>query len=150
MTHPASTVPLHDKVNHALQSVEAFCSVLDKETAALQASDFPLFQSLHQEKMARARDYQESILAFEDVADLLAGLDEDTKNALHIAHRRFTESANANHTVLQSSVTVAERIVTVMMEAARRSVSEGPAYSASGKQDLSDKIPVHFKLNEVL
>lgn len=142
------TPQLHQKVDRTLHAVESFSQLLELETAALKASDFPVFESLQQDKLAFAQSYQESILAFEEDLDILKNLDEELKDKLRHAHSRFTAVADENQNALQAGKNASERIVTLIMDAARKTVSEGPAYNAGGTQDLSDKIPVHFKLNE--
>lgn len=142
------TPQLHQKLDRTLHAVESFSQLLELETAALKASDFPVFESLQQDKITFAQNYQDSILAFEEDLDILKNLDDASKDKLRQAHARFTVVADENQSTLQASKNVSERIVTLIMDAARKTVSEGPAYNAGGIQDLSAKIPVHFKLNE--
>ncbi len=144
------TQHMTDKIERTLHAVESFSQLLELETAALKASDFQVFESLQQDKIVFAQNYQDSILAFEEDLDLLQSLDESVKEKLRHAHNRFTVVADDNQNTLLASKNVSERIVTMIMTAARQTVSEGPAYNASGTQGISDKIPVHFKLNEVL
>lgn len=141
---------LVNKVTHALQAVESFSALLDEETAALKASDFDAFKAMQDEKILRAEAYQAAILTFEEDIDILQTLDSDLKQKLHAAHARFNSAADANQNILLASKNVSERIVDMIIEAARRTVNEGPNYGASGTQGLSEKIPVHLKINEVL
>lgn len=144
------TPQLNTKIDRTLHAVESFSQLLELETAALKASDFQIFESLQEDKLVFAQNYQDSILAFEEDLDLLQSLDESTKEKLRAAHTRFNTVADDNQNTLLASKNVSERIVTMIMNAARQTVSEGPAYNAAGTQGISDKIPVHFKLNEVL
>lgn len=144
------TLALADKVTHTLHAVEAFSLLLEQETAALKAADFAAFESLQDEKLTRAQDYQDAVLTFEEDIDLLKTMDDTLKEKLRAAHTRFSTAADDNQTTLQASRNTSERIVTLIMDAARQSVSEGPNYGANATQELSDKIPVHFKINEVL
>lgn len=144
------TPQINEKVSRTLHAVDIFSQLLELETAALKASDFPVFESLQQDKVVLAQNYQDSILAFEEDLDILPKLDDATKDKLRHAHARFTVAADDNQSALLASKNVSERIVTRIMEAARQTVSEGPAYNAGGHTNISDKIPVHFKLNEVL
>lgn len=141
---------LVEQVNFALHAVMDFTAVLGQETAALRGSDFPLFQALQDEKLVRAQNYQDSILALEEFIEFLPSLDDATKTALRTAQKDFSKAAADNQTLLEAKLNSSERIVNLIMDAARRTVSDGPAYGANGVQDISDKIPVHFKLNEVL
>ncbi|MDB5477798.1 MAG: hypothetical protein JWM96_293, partial [Alphaproteobacteria bacterium] len=134
----------------ALNTVSQFTALLDQETAALRASNYNLFDALQDKKIQLAHEYQDAILAFEEDVDLLKDLPASIKDKLRLAHAGFTASADANQDTLMATKNVSERIVTLIMNAARRSVQNGPSYCAGGMQNMSEKIPVHFKLNEVL
>lgn len=141
---------LQYKVDHAISAVESFSMILDQETSALKTSNYALFEQLQPAKIALAQDYQDSILAFEEDVDVLKSLEDGVKEKLRRAHARFAAAAEANQSALLACKNVAERIVKMIMDAARRTVSDAPSYSAAGMVGLSDKIPVHFKLNETL
>jgi flagellar biosynthesis/type III secretory pathway chaperone len=141
---------LLNKVDHALFAVSSFSDFLDRETAALEKSDFNTFELLQGEKIELAQAYQQAILAFEEDADILPTLDESVKDRLRQAHSRFATAAKTNQTTLEVTKNVAERIVNLVMTAAKKTViDETPSYGANGLQGVSDKIPVYFKLNEV-
>lgn len=141
---------LAHKVEHALLAVDHFSALLEQETDALQKSDYGTFQALQDKKLDLAQGYQNAVLAFEKDIDILQTMDAARKDALRQAHVRFTKAADANQETLKASGHVADRIVKLIMNAARDSVSDSPSYNASGYQGLSDKLPVHFKLNETL
>lgn len=142
---------LHLKVDHALQAVTVFSDFLEKETEVLNASDFAAFETLQDYKLDLARNYQQAILAFEEDADLLPTLEDDLKDQLRAAHLRFSEASQANQSTLLAAKNVSERVVNLVMDAAKKSViDETPSYSAGALQGLSQKIPVHFKLNETI
>lgn len=143
-------VALDHKVNHALNAVDSFCHLLEDETAALLASNFVAFESMQDKKMELAQVYQDSILAFEEDIDLLQSLDESFKEKLRMAHVRFTKVAEENQSALITTKNVSERITKMIMKAAKETVMDTPNYGSTGAQDLSEKIPVHFKLNEML
>ena len=141
---------LYAKVDHTLDAVATFSELLETETRALKTSNFAVFESLQDQKLILAQNYQDAILAFEEDIDLLPTLEESLKDKLKQSHNRFAAAAEENQIVLASTAKVSERVVSLIMTAARRSVSDGPSYSRGAIQGLSDKIPVHFKLNEVL
>ncbi len=141
---------LQFKVDHALKAVDTFSDFLDRETATLENSDFHAFELLQDEKLNLAQAYQDAILAFEEDAEILPTLDDTTKEKLRHAHMRFSTAAKTNQTTLSATKNVAERIVNLVMTAAKKTViDETPSYGANGLQGVSDKIPVYFKLNEV-
>lgn len=139
---------LHAKVDNAVQAVESFSTLLDRETAALKASDYKTFADLQEPKILMAQAYQDAVLAFEEDLDAVKSLEDSLKDKLRAVHTRYAAAMDANLQTLKTTKNVAERIVKLIMDAARRSVSDGPSYSARGIQGISEKIPVHFKLNE--
>ena len=141
---------LDRKVEEALHAVDDFSALLEKETAALNVSDFNTFEALQDAKYDLAQSYQDAVLAFEEEVDHLPTLAESAKDKLRAAHARFTIAAEVNQTALQTAAKVSERVVNLLIGAAKRTVMDTPNYGAGGLQDISSKIPVHFKLNEVL
>jgi hypothetical protein len=141
-------VALRDKVTNALSAVDQFSALMEQETAALQNSDYALFENLQDRKYQLAQSYQEAILAFEDDIEALPEMEDFLKDKLRDAHVRFTTSADTNQRALIVQQKISERILNLIMTAAKQTVSDGPSYSASGHHDLSAKIPVHFNLNE--
>ena len=143
-------VALRDKVTHAMLAVDQFSQLLNQETAALQSSDYNLFENLQDRKYQLAQGYQEAILAFEEDADVLPEMEDALKDKLRETHARFTHAADENQRALLVKQKVSERVLNLIMSAAKQTVSDAPSYSANGHQDLSAKIPVYFNLNEIL
>ena len=142
---------LLDKVNHTVKAAENFILTLDKETTALKKADYATFESLQDEKRDNGQIYQDSILSFEGQLDNLKLLPPAAKNTLDVVYKRFNVAADMNQRALRAACGASERIVNMIMDAAKASVAaEAPGYNAAGKQGLSAKIPVHFKLNEVM
>ena len=141
---------LNAKVDTALNASESFSAVLDQETAALKKADYNTFSALQDTKILRAQDYQEAVLAFEQDVDFLKTIDNALKDKLRAAHARFKAAAEANERALLAAKKVADRIVGLIMDAAKRGVQEAPNYSSAAVQTVSDKIPLNFKINEVL
>jgi hypothetical protein len=145
------TQHLHEKVEHAVKTVESFSALLDQETKALKTADYKTFEALQEPKVLMAQAYQDAVLAFEEDLDNVKTLEDTFKKQLLAVQARFQKASDINQKALLNAKTTAERIVKLIMDAAKRSVADtGPAYSAAGIQGLSDKIPVHFKLNETL
>jgi hypothetical protein len=147
MTNPA----LHAKVDNAVATVESFSALLDQETTALKAADFTTFEKLQEEKILQAQAYQDAVLSFEEDLDSLKAMDEALKAKLRATHMRYHMATSANLRALQNAQNTAERLVKLIMDAAKRSVAvEAPSYGRTGHQALSEKIPVSFKLNEAV
>jgi hypothetical protein len=143
-------VALRDKVTNALLAVDQFSTLLETETEALKASDFDKFEILQDKKIELAQSYQDAILAFEEDMDVLPQLEELLKEKLFAAHARYNRAATENQETLLIKQKVSERILNLVMRAAKQTVMDTPSYGSRGIQAMSDKIPVHFKLNEVL
>src|SRR4051812_22332954 len=111
---------LHAKVDHALKTSDAFSEVLNQETSALKAAQYDVFADLQDIKLDRAADYQESVMSFEQDVDFLKSLDESLKDKLRAAHTRFSAAAEANQRALTASIKVAQRTVSLIMDAAKR------------------------------
>lgn len=141
---------INTKVLEALNASEAFSALLDKETDALKRADYNTFADMQDEKIYGAQRYQESVLSLEPDVDFLKSIDNALKDKLREAHARFRLAADANESALLASKKVAERIVSLIMDAAKRGVQEAPNYGAMATQTVSAKIPLHFKVNEVL
>jgi hypothetical protein len=141
--------PLELKVTRTLEAVESFSTLLDKETAALTKADYNSFTALQNDKLALAQRYQEAILAIEEDLPQMATLQDSWKDKLRQMHQRYQDAANANQKALLAAKLATERMVKLIMNAAKQTVMDGPSYSAAGVQGISDKLPIHFKLNDV-
>ncbi len=141
---------LDHKITETLAAAEQFSAFLDEETAALGKADYRTFSSMQEMKMHLAQKYQDSILSFEDDLPHLKNLPENAKDRLRRMHTRYAESAQANEKALLAAKNVTERMVKLIMNAAKQTVMDGPSYSAAGVQGISEKMPIHFKLNETL
>lgn len=140
---------LEHKVKETLAAAENFSILLDQETQALRKADYTTFAALQDNKLLFAQRYQESILAFEDDLLTLTTLADHLKEKLRQMHIRYTEAADANQKALLAAKNVTERVIKLIMNAAKQTVMDGPSYSAAGVQGISEKLPIHFKLNEV-
>jgi hypothetical protein len=122
-----STHPLSNDVNHMLAAMQAFCGVLNAETIALQARDMNTVTQLFTQKREFAQLYHDAMLRVDDQKDLLKSLDQALKNKVQSAATHFNDIVQQNMIALESAKKVAERIVDVVMDAARRTVNDGPS-----------------------
>ena len=141
---------LPNDVSYMLAAMQAFCGVLQAETIALQARDLKTVDELFSQKREFAQLYHDAMLRLDDQQEHLKQLDPGLKSKLKQAYAHFQDVVTQNSRALASARNVAERIVNVVMEAARRTVMDGPSYNATGVNALAADVPVHFKLNEVL
>ncbi len=141
---------LEIKVANTLDAVENFSQFLEYETKALATADYQTFASIQDTKILLAQQYQDAILAFEADLPHLHALNETLKDKLRNMHQRYLKASEANQKALVAAKNVTERMVNLIMTAAKQTVMDGPTYSAVGVQGISDKLPIHFKLNEVL
>lgn len=141
---------LEMKVAKTLDAVENFSQFLEQETKTLADADYKTFSSMQDAKVLLAQQYQDAILAFETDLPQMSSLNDTLKDKLRKMHTRYTAAAEANQKALLAAKNVTERMVNLIMNAAKQTVMDGPAYSAAGRQGISEKLPIHFKLNEVL
>lgn len=144
------TQALEIKVQKTLEAVESFSSLLEKETQALSKADYTSFSLLQNDKLILAQKYQEAILAFEEDLPHMSSLQQTLKDKLKQMHSRYQLAAENNQKAILAAKSATERMVKLIMNAAKQTVMDGPCYSAAGVQGISDKLPIHFKLNEVL
>jgi flagellar biosynthesis/type III secretory pathway chaperone len=140
---------LTNDVNHMLAAMQAFSGVLHAETIALQSRDMNTVTQLFSQKREFAQLYHDAMLRLDDQRDLLKSLDESLKNKMRNASNHFNDIVQNNMVALESAKKVAERVVDLVMDAARRTVNDGPSYNRLGTNNLNNDTPVHFKLNDV-
>jgi hypothetical protein len=141
---------LKAKIDKTVHAVQSFTNLLDQETYALQKADYAAFAKLQENKLRLAQNYQQALLDFEEDLPHLSQMNESLKAKLRAIHAHYAQAVEANQKALLAAKNVTERIVKLIMNAAKQTVMDGPSYSAAGLQTLSEKIPIHFKLNEVL
>lgn len=141
---------LDAKIAQTIQAAESFSAFLDRETDVLTKADYKSFSAMQDEKLFLAQQYQDSILAFEDDLPNLHTLGAQVKEKLQRMHTRYAAAAAANEKALLAARNVTERVVKLIMNAAKQTVMDGPTYSAVGVQGISEKMPIHFKYNAVL
>jgi flagellar biosynthesis/type III secretory pathway chaperone len=144
-----STHPLSNDVHHMLAAMQAFSGVLHAETIALQSRDMNTVEQLFPQKREFAQLYHDAMLRLDDQKDALKSLDDMLKSKIKQAGAHFSEIVKQNLVALESAKNVAERIVDLVMDAARRTVNDGPSYNRLGTNNLNQETPVHFKLNDV-
>ncbi|HEY1096491.1 MAG TPA: hypothetical protein VGF14_04565 [Alphaproteobacteria bacterium] len=141
---------LSNDVTHMLAAMQAFSGVLHAETIALQARDMNTVTQLFPQKREFAQMYHDAMLRVDDQRSALKSLEPSLKERLKAAYAHFNEIVRQNRLALNSAKEVAERIVELVMDAARRTVMDGPSYTRAGSNALAYDVPVHYKLNEVL
>lgn len=147
MSH-ASNLP--NDIMHMLAAMQAFSGVLQAETIALQSREMKIVDQLFSQKREFAQMYHDAMLRVEDQQQDLKSLDAGLKDKMKTAYAHFQDIVAQNTRALVSARLVAERMVDLVMTAARRTVMDGPSYSAQGTNMLPSDVPVHYKLNEVL
>jgi len=140
---------LPNDVMHMLAAMQAFSGVLHAETIALQSRDLNIVGQLFPQKREFAQLYHDAMLRLEDQQDDLKSLDPGLKQKMKQAYAQFQDIVSQNTRALVSARLVAERMVELVMSAARRTVMDGPSYSRQGTNMLPSDIPVHYQLNEV-
>ena len=135
---------------NALSQIEHFTTVLNQETALVRAQAHHEVTGLQHIKLQAAQTYQQAILLLQDHAPLLAQLPDMLRDALKTAYNYASRAMADNVAALQAATKVAERMVRVIMQAAKETVMDGPNYNAHAYTGPNARTPVHFQLNEVL
>ncbi len=148
MTETAAN--LSNDVAHMLAAMQAFSGVLNAETIALNAREMKIVDQLFPQKCEFAQLYHDAMLRLDDQQHMLKTLEPTLKQKLKLAYDHFHAIAEQNAKALTAAKHVAERMVDVVMDAARRTVMDGPSYGRGGTNVLAHDVPVHYKLNQVL
>lgn len=141
---------INNDVTHMLAAMQAFSGVLHAETIALNSRDLGIVDQLFPQKCEFAQMYHEAMLKLDDQQPLLKTLEPSLKQKLKAAYAQFQDTTEQNRKALYAAKLVAERMVNVVMDAARKTVQDGPSYSRAGTNVLAGDVPIHYRLNQVL
>jgi hypothetical protein len=135
---------------NALVQIEHFVQVLNQETSLVRNQQHAAVQNLQPTKIQAAQTYQQAVLLLQDHAAMLAQLPDMLRDALKTAYNYASVAMADNIAALKAGAAVAERMVKVIIQAAKQTVMDGPNYNAHAYTGPSARTPVHFQLNEVL
>lgn len=126
---------LKDDVNAVLNLIEAFGSLLARETAAVKEADFATVDSLQLEKRTLAKAYHDRITALAERRAEMAALDKPLQEKLIRARTGFTITLNNNLQALEAAKDSARRLANRILDVARRAVAAEcqTGYSAKGQ-----------------
>jgi hypothetical protein len=132
---PAAKRSLVSEVSDVMQLIEDFGSLLLRETAALKKSDFNVVDTLQPAKRKLALEYQNTVTALASRKAEMATLDFAARERLVKARTQFTLILNDNLVALEAAKESTRRLVSKILDAARRSVVDEKQtnYSAKGQ-----------------
>ncbi len=133
-TAPA-TATLRNDVQNVLNILARFGELLAEETAALRKSDFKAVDRLQASKKSLAAEYQKIVTALTAHKSEIARLEMPLREKLVRSRTQFTVTLDENLRALESSKDSASRLVTKILDAARKAVVDEKQtnYSAKGQ-----------------
>jgi hypothetical protein len=139
---------IYAQAHAALALIDDLDSVLSEETEALSHADRPRILGLQDRKTTIARLYFDMMIVLRDRAEDMKRLDPAMKDRLRFAYDKINDTFSRNIKAIETAQRAAERIQRLIIEAARASVADGPAYSAAASTAPAANQPIHFQLNE--
>lgn len=109
------------------------CDLLDVENEALLSHDPETVRLLADNKAALARLYEQSVLPLVEEPELAELLDEERRERLTEAGLRLKELVETNARRLKAEMEAYDRVMDIMVEAAKKSVTSTTAYGRAGQ-----------------
>jgi len=113
------------------------CDLLDIENDALLSHDPETVRLLADNKAALARLYEQSVQPLVDDPDLAGLLDEDRREMLVAVGTRLNELVETNARRLKAEMEAYQRVMDIMVEAAKKSTTSTTAYGRAGIFDAA-------------
>jgi hypothetical protein len=111
------------------------CDLLDVENDALLSHDPETVRLLADNKAALARLYEQSVQPLVDEPDLARLLDEDRREMLTAVGSRLNELVETNARRLRAEMEAYQRVMDIMVDAAKKNVTSTTAYGRAGVFD---------------
>jgi hypothetical protein len=126
--------PLAVDVMEVMQLIEDFGALLLRETAALKKADFSVVDTLQPAKRTLALQYQNMVTSLAARKAEMATLDVAARERLVKARTQFTLILNDNLRALEAAKDSTRRLVSKILDAARKTVVDEKQtnYSAKG------------------
>lgn len=105
--------------------------IMDHERALLSSLRLEDLKELQEEKSALAEAYEVEMQRLRTTPETFATLDENVREQIEAAMRRFQEASQANLQALAAAQTVVDKVVRNIADGLARH-RRGPSYQASG------------------
>lgn len=143
-------LPIEQAVVQALHAIYEFGFILTQETAALKKFDKEAIDAVQNDKVTWAREYQDWILTLNERKNDAKTVSQELKDKLREAYRNFAKITDENARTLRYKKTSAERMLKIIVNAAKDSVPDAPNYGSDGFYGIKKDTPISFKVNETL
>lgn len=126
------------------------CDLLDVENDALLSHDPETVRLLADNKAALARLYEQSVQPLMDEPDLARLLDDDRREMLVAVGTRLNELVETNARRLKAEMEAYQRVMDIMVDAAKKNVTSTTAYGRAGIFDASAGTGGSLSFNKAL
>lgn len=131
--------------------METLCGLLDRESDAVQASDFNTFRSIQNDKHALLTRYRALMDTLQRQSGALKTADKAILDRLKLAAKKFKVSTDRNASALEAGRNSMQRIVDRIVKCARDTVhANRQSYTKQGHAHLGSAGPLSIQVNEVL
>lgn len=123
---------IEDRADAALAAMEDLAEILDEETEAVRDRNDKVFKALQEEKLEAVEEYKRAMTEFEVRQADLVLLDDDTRLALRQTHQELERIFADNLATLDVARQATGRVISIIIEAARRAVLQTDRYDDEG------------------
>lgn len=126
------------------------CDLLDVENEALLSHDPETVRLLADNKASLARLYEQSVLPLVEEPDLAKLLDDDRREMLVAVGTRLNELVETNARRLKAEMEAYQRVMNIVVDAAKKNVTSTTAYGRAGIFDASAGVGGSLSFNKAL
>lgn len=126
------------------------CDLLEVENEALLSHDPETVRLLADNKAALARLYEQSVQPLVNEPDLARLLDEDRREMLIAVGTRLNELMETNARRLKAEMEAYQRVMDIMVDAAKKNVTSTTAYGKAGLFDATAGVGGSLSFNKAL
>ena len=126
------------------------CDLLEVENDALLSHDPETVRLLADNKAALARLYEQSVQPLVDDPDLAHLLDDDRREMLVAVGTRLNELVETNARRLKAEMEAYQRVMDIMVDAAKKTVTSTTAYGRAGVFDAAAGTGGSLSFNKAL
>jgi hypothetical protein len=126
------------------------CDLLDIENEALLSHDPDTVRLLADNKAALARLYEQSVQPLVEEPEMARFLDEDRREMLVAVGTRLNELVETNARRLKAEMEAYQRVMDIMVDAAKQNVTSTTAYGRAGMFDSGGAVGGSLSFNKAL
>ncbi len=143
-----ATITLTSEVESIMATLT---DILDRESQAVQASDFKAFRGIQNDKFAMLTRYRSMMDTLARQTLNLSQADPKILDRLRASNEKFKTSAKRNTQALEAGKNSMQRIVDRIVRCARDHVQGSrQTYNKKGQAGTKTQLPLSLQVNEVL